>query len=143
MVSHPAYETVRPVSPVASVILEDNPGPWTLEGTNSWILGLPGGRRHVVVDPGFAVEAHLTRLAEVSGVELILLTHGHPDHAEGASRLAELTGAPIRSADPAYCLSGPPLADNETLVAAGVEIYVLSSPGHSDDSVRPLAARCA
>ena len=42
----------RPVTPTAAVLLAPNPGPMTLEGTNSWVLRAPGSPSCVVVDPG-------------------------------------------------------------------------------------------
>src|SRR3712207_9070590 len=43
--------TLRQVTPTAAVLLAPNPGPMTLEGTNSWVLRAPGEARCVVVDP--------------------------------------------------------------------------------------------
>ncbi len=42
---------------------------------------------------------------------------------------------PVRAADPSLCLGGDPLADGEVLAAAGVEVQVLATPGHTSDSV--------
>jgi len=68
-------------------------------------------------------------------VELILVTHEHADHTEGSARLHELTGAPVRAANPEHCHGGAPLHDGELIRAAGVEIGVLATPGHTADSV--------
>ena len=40
--AHPAYETYRQVTPHAGVLLADNPGPMSLDGTNTWLLRAPG-----------------------------------------------------------------------------------------------------
>ena len=61
---HPAYGLLRPVTETASVLLCDNPGLMTLDGTNTWVLREPGARRSVVVDPGPPDEAHLAAVAE-------------------------------------------------------------------------------
>src|SRR5437763_16904010 len=74
-------------------LLAPNPGPMTLDGTNTWVLREPTGEECVVVDPGPLDEGHLTRVAEQGPVAMIVLTHGHADHAEGAARLHDLTGA--------------------------------------------------
>ncbi len=132
---HPAPGVLREVSPVASVLLEDNPSVMTLEGTNSWVLRAPGARGCVVVDPGYDDPAHLDRLAEVGLVELVVLTHHHPDHAEGAPRFAERVGAPVRAFDPGLCRGSGRLRPGEELVAAGLRIEVLHTPGHTRDSV--------
>jgi glyoxylase-like metal-dependent hydrolase (beta-lactamase superfamily II) len=115
--------------------LAPNPGPMSLHGTNSYVIAAPGAAGTVVVDPGPPDEQHLRDLAGAGRVELILLTHRHADHTAAAERFAELTGAPVRAADPAHCHGGSPLRDGEVIHAAGVEIRVLATPGHTSDSV--------
>lgn len=139
---HPAYSQLRPVTPSAGVVLCDNPSYQALEGTNSWIIRAPGDMASVIVDPGPQDEGHLNvlwRKASEGGAEvaLILLTHHHPDHADGAARLRQLVGAPVRAVDKRYCLGGEPLVDGEFLHIDGLtpSIEVLATPGHTDDSV--------
>lgn len=122
-------------SALAQFILAPNPGPMSLEGTNSYVLRTPGHPSAVVVDPGPAHEGHLQALAGSGGVELVLATHRHADHTAGSARLHELTGAPVRAADPAHCHGGEPLLDGEVISAAGLEISVLATPGHTSDSL--------
>lgn len=135
MTGHPAYGVVRPVLPFASVLLEDNPGSMTLDGTNTWLLRDPSAPASVVVDPGYEDVEHLTRIAGAGPVELILVTHHHADHVEGARWLAQRVAAPVRAFDPALCVGAAPLTDGEELRAAGLTIRVLHTPGHTDDSV--------
>lgn len=132
---HPAYGELRPVTPYASVLLARNPGPMTLEGTNTWLVRAPGSTDCVVVDPGPADTDHLRRVADHRPVSLILLTHHHPDHTEGSRDLAELTGAPVRALDPALCIGADAFDDGESIDSAGVRLRVLTSPGHTADSV--------
>ena len=115
--------------------LAPNPGPMSLHGTNSYVLSAPGSASVVVVDPGPLDEEHLQELTRFGAVELVLVTHRHADHTAASQRFAELTGAPVRAADPAHCHGGAPLAGGEVLHAAGVEIRVLATPGHTSDSV--------
>ena len=124
----------------ARCVLAPNPSPMTLDGTNTWILAEPGSSRAVVVDPGPAHAGHLHRVRDQAAtagqrVAQILLTHSHPDHAAGAAAFAALTGAPVRAADPAFRLGDEGLAPGDTLTAAGTEIHVIPTPGHSADSV--------
>ena len=126
---------MRRVTGTASVVLAPNPGPMTLEGTNTWVLRSPGSESCVVVDPGPRHEGHLARVAAQGPVELVLLTHGHHDHSEGAARLAELTGAPVRALDPAHRLGDEGLSGGDVVVAAGLELRVLATPGHTSDSL--------
>ncbi|HET7529611.1 MAG TPA: MBL fold metallo-hydrolase [Mycobacteriales bacterium] len=116
-------------------LLAPNPGPMTLDGTNTWVLREPAGTSTVVVDPGPLDEGHLGRVAEHGPVALILLTHGHADHAEGAGRLRELTGAPVVARDPGLCVGAEPLTTESRQHAAGVEWLTVLTPGHSSDSV--------
>ena len=130
----------NPVTTLASVVLAPNPGPMTLDGTNSYLLAAAEGSSVVVVDPGPTDESHLAALAGAGPVELILITHRHIDHTEAAAELSRRTGAPVRAADPAHCIGGPPVLDGEQITAAGVDIKVLATPGHTEDSVCFLLA---
>jgi glyoxylase-like metal-dependent hydrolase (beta-lactamase superfamily II) len=137
-VTHPAYEQVRSVLPTASVVLQANSGPMTLDGTNTWLLREPGEAASIVVDPGEESDpGHVeTVLAAAGDVALVLITHGHHDHTGAAPALHAATGAPVRALDPAHCHgAGGPLADGEVVEAAGVSVRVLATPGHTADSV--------
>ena len=95
-----------------------NPSPLTLDGTNTYVV------RRWVVDPGPRDVGHLeaVRRAAPDGVEGVVLTHTHADHAEGADEL----GAPV------------------TLPGDGDSVgpfVALATPGHSPDSVCLLAGR--
>ncbi|MET3718502.1 MULTISPECIES: MBL fold metallo-hydrolase [unclassified Arthrobacter] len=126
----------RPSSTLTASLLAPNPGPMSLDGTNSYVISAGGASASVVVDPGPFDAAHLRLLADVGRVELILVTHRHADHTAGSLRLHELTGAPVRASDPRHCHGGgQPLQDGETIQAAGVSIKVLATPGHTSDSV--------
>lgn len=132
---HPAYGEVRPVTAYAAVLLARNPSPMTLDGTNTWLLRAPGEEGCLVVDPGPDDAAHLDAVAAAGPVAEILLTHGHPDHADGAAALRERTGAAVRALDPAHRLGGEGLAEGDVVTGAGVEVRVLATPGHTSDSL--------
>jgi glyoxylase-like metal-dependent hydrolase (beta-lactamase superfamily II) len=116
-------------------LLAPNPGPMTLDGTNTWVLREPGETGCVVVDPGPLDESHLSRVAEHGPVRLIVLTHGHLDHSEGAARLRELTGAPVLARDPAWCMGVSPLGPGRADPVDGLEWLTVLTPGHSSDSI--------
>jgi glyoxylase-like metal-dependent hydrolase (beta-lactamase superfamily II) len=117
------------------LVLAPNPGPMTLDGTNTWLLAAPGGRT-VVVDPGPDDERHLQRVRDEAGdVALILLTHGHPDHSAGAKSLAESLRVPVRAVDPAHRLGDEGLSDGEHVSVDDLVVTVLATPGHSGDHV--------
>jgi glyoxylase-like metal-dependent hydrolase (beta-lactamase superfamily II) len=114
-----------------ALIRADNPGPLTLTGTNTWVVGL------WVVDPGPAIDAHLDAVAaEVTargGAEGIAITHDHEDHVEGLDGLRARVGdVPVVSGR-----GGAAAAD-----AAG-PLRVVALPGHSDDHLAFVAGRAA
>lgn len=67
-----------------------NPGPFTLDGTNSYLIG------RVVIDPGPAIEEHVQRiLNRAPDLEAVLITHRHADHAPAARGLRERSAARV------------------------------------------------
>lgn len=133
VVSGPA--TARAVN-----VLAPNASPMTLDGTNTWIVSEPDSALAVVIDPGPLDEGHLRRVVDTAGqagkrVALTLLTHGHPDHAEGAARFAELTGTRVRALDPALRLGEEGLGAGDVITVGGLELRVVPTPGHTADSL--------
>jgi glyoxylase-like metal-dependent hydrolase (beta-lactamase superfamily II) len=123
-----------------TLVRADNPGPKTLEGTNSWVLAVDG--RAWVVDPGPDLDPHLDALAsavaERGGLAGIALTHRHGDHADGVAGL-------LRRCGPAPVLSRggwlPPDAPRGSVAVAVDDgdrhgpFRVLATPGHARDHV--------
>jgi glyoxylase-like metal-dependent hydrolase (beta-lactamase superfamily II) len=133
---HPAYGRLRRVTDTASVLLADNPGLLTLEGTNTWVLSGPSSDEVVIVDPGPDDVEHLQRVARVGKVMLVLISHRHEDHTGGIDQIVELTGAPVRSVGSGFLRGmGGYLYDGEVIDAAGLRITVMATPGHTADSV--------
>lgn len=73
-----------------------NPGPLTLTGTNTWLVGR---RPTWVVDPGPLLQEHMQALFEAiqqrGGLGGVVLTHDHHDHSEAARTLVERYGVPL------------------------------------------------
>lgn len=137
MLTHPAYGQLRPITDTASVLLANNPGLMTLEGTNTWVLRGPGSDEVVIVDPGpDDDDEHIGRLADVGRIALILISHRHGDHTDGIDKLVAATGAPVRSRGSGFLRNlGDHLVDGEVIKAAGLTIKVMATPGHTADSV--------
>jgi glyoxylase-like metal-dependent hydrolase (beta-lactamase superfamily II) len=95
-----------------------NPSALTLDGTNSYLVGT------WLLDPGPAIPSHLEAIREAAdgGIEGVVLTHSHADHAEAAGEF----GVPV------------------VLPTDGQVVGLFSAvatPGHSDDSVCLLYGR--
>jgi glyoxylase-like metal-dependent hydrolase (beta-lactamase superfamily II) len=110
-------------------VVAPNPGPMTLEGTNTYLYG---AGPCAVIDPGPDIDAHLdairTAAGERGGIGLVLLTHGHGDHADGAQPLvAGTAGEP------------PPILqpkDGEEHLG----LRAIATPGHAPDHVCLMTA---
>jgi glyoxylase-like metal-dependent hydrolase (beta-lactamase superfamily II) len=135
-VEHPAYGVLRPVTETASVLLCDNPGLLTLDGTNTWVLRGPGSGEFVVVDPGPDDDEHLQRVAQIGRISLVLISHRHGDHTDGIDKFVDLTRATVRSVGSGFLRGlGGPVSDGEVIDAAGLKITVMATPGHTADSL--------
>ena len=106
----------------------------TLEGTNTYLYG---SEPCAVIDPGPDDEGHrgavLAAADERGGVDLIILTHGHGDHADGAEALA--AGAVSRRALKAGGAAWKP----EVILPGDDEehfgLRAIATPGHAPDHV--------
>ncbi len=136
------------VTALARCVLAPNPGPMTLDGTNTWVLSAPGAARAVVVDPGPDDEAHLAAVVRAvqergARVGLVLLTHGHLDHSASARGFAARHRVPVRALDPVHRLGDEGLAGGDVVELDGLAVEVVATPGHTGDSlsfVLPQAA---
>jgi glyoxylase-like metal-dependent hydrolase (beta-lactamase superfamily II) len=119
-----------------------NPGPKTLAGTRTYAVG---SSEACVIDPGPALTGYQRSLADSLlsrgiTVRAILLTHGHPDHAPGATLLAAQLGAQVFASpglDPRQARVTPDhrFRPVESYAVDGDTLSALPSPGHSNDHV--------
>jgi glyoxylase-like metal-dependent hydrolase (beta-lactamase superfamily II) len=147
----PAREPTK-VSLLLRRLIANNGGPFTCNGTCSYIVGRG---KVAIVDPGPAGdEAHIAALMEaVRGetVSHIVVTHTHRDHSPAARRLKELTGAPIvgcgphRNAQGDAPRGGTPLdssgdlghapdqlmAEGDAVSGPGWTLEAVATPGHT------------
>jgi glyoxylase-like metal-dependent hydrolase (beta-lactamase superfamily II) len=129
--SHP--EILRIVAP--------NPGPMTLEGTNTYVVGRDPA---YVIDPGPAIESHVEAVraaaGERGGLGGILLTHSHSDHSEAAPALeAPVMWGEVSERDESGASAVASLAVHGGQIEHGDDkigpFTALPSPGHATDHV--------
>jgi glyoxylase-like metal-dependent hydrolase (beta-lactamase superfamily II) len=111
-------------------VLAPNPSVYTLEGTNTWVVG---DGPTIVIDPGPDDPTHHDEIARAAGaIEAVLVTHAHEDHGAGAAAFAHRANAPLW----AWRLDGAThLTDGQRFSVPGAEIEAVHTPGHSADHV--------
>jgi glyoxylase-like metal-dependent hydrolase (beta-lactamase superfamily II) len=105
-----------------------NAGPFTLSGTNSWIVGRDPAW---LVDPGPALDEHIEALVREierrGGLGGIALTHSHADHSEAVPAIRErFPDAPLAAARGEV---DERLADGWSFGPLGA----VATPGHAPD----------
>lgn len=117
-------------------ITAGNPSPFTLSGTNSWVVG-----RHPcwLIDPGPALDDHLTALsAEIElrgGLAGVALTHDHADHSQAVNPIrARYPGARVAAARGEVDVR---LRDGDELGP----LAAVATPGHAPDHLSYVTDR--
>jgi glyoxylase-like metal-dependent hydrolase (beta-lactamase superfamily II) len=107
----------------------------TLDGTNTWVI-TDADEGALVIDPGPAIESHLEAVLAACQPRLVLiiLTHRHRDHSEGAGVLAERGRSGVRAADPQFRIGSDGLDGGEHITLGAITLEVLETPGHTSDS---------
>lgn len=147
----PRHGIAVPVAPGVRRVTARNAGPFTFQGTNSFLIG--EGSSIAVLDPGPADPGHVAALLAAIGpakVAHILVSHTHRDHSPAARLLQLRTGAPIlaagphRPARPGQEGSGmldagadlefrpdETLEDGAVLHGDGYRLQAIATPGHA------------
>jgi len=113
-------------------ITAPNPGPFTLDGTRTYLLG-----ETAVLDPGPLIESHIAAILEaVPKLDTIFITHRHADHAPAALPLKQRTGARIVA--PRHVLDATDEIVTDGELVEGLE--VIATPGHTNEHVCFLTA---
>jgi glyoxylase-like metal-dependent hydrolase (beta-lactamase superfamily II) len=122
---------------MVTLVRAPNPSAMTLQGTNSYLIDC-GDATALAIDPGPAVDEHLHALIDAAQsqqlkIGAIALTHGHPDHSSGASRLAAMTHAPVYAHPKSTIPHDADLPLEGTLRAGALALQTIDAPGHSFD----------
>lgn len=133
---------VERVSPVCIRILGGNPSKFTLQGTNTYLLG--NGPDRLLIDtaegkPSWLAALRRTLADEKAFISHILLTHWHGDHVGGVDDALAL--AREMGADPPAVYKHQPdahghqlaIADGQVFTVAGATLKAHHTPGHTTD----------
>ena len=121
-----------------------NPGPMTGAGNNTYLVVSEG--EAVMIDAGVGHPDHLAALARVlaehqSALRMVLVTHGHQDHASGAPAIADaypdVTFAKYRGSrdELGPAVNWQWLSDGQEIAFGGARLSVIHTPGHAPDHV--------
>jgi len=91
----PDLPAIKRLSPRVIRILGGNPSKYTLQGTNTYLVG--GGPKRILIDtaegkPAWAESLKQILADESASVDRIILTHWHPDHVGGVQDAKQLSG---------------------------------------------------
>ena len=113
-------------------IVADNPGPFTLDGTRTYLVG---HKRVAIIDPGPDVKSHVRAIVRaVADAEqvCVLLTHGHADHSGAVEAVARECGAEIFGVG---ITGARALGVSEIVETDQGRIASVDTPGHSREHV--------
>lgn len=103
-----------------------------------YIIEDEASKKAAVVDPAWDVPHIIYQLeGKDLSLEIILLTHGHPDHVNGLNALLEHKSVPVylsKDEHPIITPNVPQLhkvTDNETIQLGDTTINCIHTPGHS------------
>ncbi|KAI9819843.1 MAG: hypothetical protein M1827_006412 [Pycnora praestabilis] len=133
----PRLPNVERITPRVIRVLGGNPGKFTLQGTNTFIVGTGSSRLLIDTGQGFPVWSKLIAeviTAEHISISHVLLTHFHGDHSGGVADLISLYPSLSSSIYKNQPDKGQiDIADGQTFSVEGATVTAVFSPGHSFD----------
>ena len=141
------YGKLEPISPLIRRVVARNPGPFTLHGTGTYVVG---HGRVAVIDPGPQLREHIDALLDAlrgETIEEILVTHTHLDHSPASATVKRATGAPTHGYGPHAAGLGPAveeggdrafvpdhvLREGDTVWGPGWHLTAVHTPGHTSN----------
>lgn len=137
---------MEPISRLSSRVLRItgmNPGPFTLDGSCTYLLGT--GEKRIVIDTGEGKAEYETLLKGVLDDQSVkdldvIFTHWHNDHVGGYQSIKRLRPAAtfwkkcLDQSDPFYSKTRQ-LQDGQLIRVEGAQIRVIETPGHTEDHI--------
>lgn len=141
------YGKLQAVSPLIRRVVARNPGPFTLHGTGTYVVG---HGRVAVIDPGPTLPEHIDALLHAlrgETIEQILVTHTHADHSPASAAVKQAAAAPTHGYGPHAAGAGPAveeggdrafvpdrvLRDGDTVSGPGWHLTAVHTPGHTSN----------
>ncbi|MGH7124077.1 MAG: MBL fold metallo-hydrolase [Stellaceae bacterium] len=141
------YGKLETISPLIRRVVARNPGPFTLHGTGTYVVG---HGRVAVIDPGPALPEHIDALLDAlrgETIEQILVTHTHLDHSPASAAVKAATAAPTQGYGPHAAGLGPAveeggdrafvpdrvLRDGDRVSGPGWQLTAVHTPGHTSN----------
>ncbi|KAL2751929.1 hypothetical protein ACRALDRAFT_1066379 [Sodiomyces alcalophilus JCM 7366] len=127
---------VERLSPACIRVLGGNPGKFTLQGTNTYLVGT--GYRRILIDtgegrPSWAAALKSTLQQEGARVETVLISHWHPDHTGGVDDILQLCPDAKVYKNQAGEDGQRDIVDGQAFTVQGASLTAFHTPGHTDD----------
>ena len=104
---------------------------------NSYLVGNEEGGDAILIDPG-VINVPLINMIERNSyyIAAVLITHAHESHVMGIKTLNKIYESKLyANADSILDFESTRIGGGQTLNLSGIEVEVLSVPGHSNDSL--------
>jgi len=130
-------------SPLVAHALGLNPGPMTLSGTNTYLVG--SGKHRILIDTGEgkdgypAVLRRAMKESNCEGIQEVVITHWHHDHVGGIEQVKAMFGNNIKISkhksehDNNNSNNYNYIEDGHIFKTEGATLRAITTPGHTDD----------
>ncbi|KAK0101533.1 hypothetical protein ONS95_006699 [Cadophora gregata] len=128
-------QNVEKLSPSVIRVLGGNPGKFTLQGSNTYIVGT--GTQRVLIDTGEGKPSWIASLKDIlqkenATITKAIITHWHHDHQGGIKHLLEFSPSTNIYKNQPDC-GQLDISDGQLFQVEGASLKAVFSPGHTQD----------